>query len=116
MDGQQQQRRQVDQDAAARQVAEGLQLIKAQMPETYRAVQAKAGEIGGDAYRLVREALRGVPSRFYAIEAGHVVGTPFDMPDVTADLARVMVQFGCRHLIMWAAEAQQHKGVGDGTH
>ncbi len=115
MDGQQQ-RQQVDQEAAARQVAEGLQLIKTQMPETYRAVQAKAGEIGSNAYRYVREALRGTPNRFYAIEGGHVVGTPFDLPDVTADLARVMVQFGCRHLIMWAAEAQQQKGGADGAH
>lgn len=91
-----------------------VQLIKAQMPETYKAIVAKSSEIGNEAYALVRRGLRGEANTFYAVERGHVVGTPFDMPDVQADLARVMVQFGCTFLIMWAPAAP--KGGVDGAH
>lgn len=92
------------------QVAE----IKAYMPETYKAIQAKAELIGRDAYAHVRQGLAGKPNRFYAIEAGRVVGTPFDLPGVADELARVIVQFGVSFLIMWAPEAQ--KGGADGAH
>ncbi len=87
--------------------------IKAHMPETYKAIQAKAAEPGVKAHRLVREGIRGEPNRFYAVERGWVVGTPFNLPDVSAELARVMVQFGCTFLIMCAPPAQE--GAADGT-
>lgn len=93
-----------------RRVAE----IKAHMPRTYQAIQAKAAEIGRDAYAHVRHGLAGAPNRFYAIEAGRVMGTPFDLPNVAPELARLIVQFGCEFLIMWAPAAQ--KGGPDGTH
>lgn len=110
-----QQGRQADQEAVRRYVDAGLAEIKGHMPETYRAIQAKAANIGNRAYAFVRRGLAGQPNAFYAMENGRVVGTPFDLPDVSADLARLMVQFGCRHLIMWGVEAQQ-QGGGDGTH
>lgn len=91
-----------------------VQLIKAQMPETYKAIVAKAGEIGNDAYALVRRGLRGEANCFYAVERGHVVGAPFNLPDVQAEMARFIVQFGCAFLIMWAPGAQQ--GAADGAH
>lgn len=81
--------------------------IKAQMPETYAAITARAAEDRGT-YGLVRRGLRGEANCFYAMEAGHVVGTPFDMPDVSAELARYMVRFGCKFLVMWAPPEGQH--------
>lgn len=81
--------------------------IRAHMPETYRAIKAKADAIGNQAYQLVRAGIAGKPNCFYAIERGWVVGTPFDLPDVQAELARFMVQFGCTHLVMWSPEASK---------
>lgn len=96
-----------------------VQLIKAQMPETYAAIVAKASAIGNEAYALVRRGLRGEPNCFYAMERGHVVGAPFDMADVQAEMARYMVQFGCTFLVMWApaaVAADLGKGAADGAH
>lgn len=84
------------------------------MPMTYKAIQDKAAEIGGEAFRYLRQGVRGEPNKFYAIEAGRVVGTPFNLPGVSEELARVILQWGCAFLIMWAPEAQ--KGNADGTH
>lgn len=83
------------------------QTIRTQMPETYKAITEKAGLIGNDAYAFVRAGLKGVPNKFYAVERGLVAGTPFDLPGVSDEVARIMVQFGCTFLIMWAPEAQQ---------
>lgn len=91
-----------------------VQLIKAQMPETYKSVGAKAALIGQRAFGLVRAGIRGKPNCFYAIERGHVVGTPFNMPDVSDDMARLVLQFGCTFMVMWAPEAC--KGAADGAH
>ena len=88
--------------------------IRNEMPETYAAIKRKADQIGNLAYQLVRAGIRGQANSFYAIERGFVVGTPFDLPNVEPELARVMVQFGCRSLIMWGPQAQ--KVVTDGTH
>lgn len=90
----QSQRRQVDVSALINQ-------IKANMPETYQAIQKKAAAEGNDVYALVRRGLRGEVNCFYAIERGHVMGTPFHMPDVQASLAMRIVSFGCTFLIMW---------------
>lgn len=87
--------------------------IRQHMPETYRAIQAKAAEIGNLAYQLVREGIKGQANRFYAIERGRVVGTPFDLA-VQAELAAYIVQFGCQHLVMWSPDAV--KGANDGAH
>jgi hypothetical protein len=83
-----------------------LKEIKAHMPETYKAIQAKAEVIGSAAFRFVRQGVAGEPNRFYAVEAGRVVGTPFNLPGVTEELARVVLQFGVSFLIMWSPEAQ----------
>jgi hypothetical protein len=96
------------------------QQIKDHMPETYKAIQEKAGKIGNEAYRLVRSGLAGKPNKFYAIERGYVAGTPFDMGNVPEELARLALQFGISFLIMWAPEAQQleqqaQQGGSDGA-
>jgi len=91
-----------------------VQLIKAQMPETYASIVAKAGEIGNEAYALVRRGLRGEPNCFYAMERGHVVGAPFNLPNLPDDVARLLLQFGVTFMVMWAPEAC--KGAADGAH
>lgn len=90
--------------------------IKAQMPETYKAIVERSAEtdLGREAFRLVTRGLRGEPNCFYAVERGHVVGTPFNLPDVTPELAAVMVRFGCQFLVMWSPVAS--KGASDGAH
>jgi len=77
--------------------------IKAHMPKTYEAIQAKATEIGKPAFALVRRGLRGEANCFYAFERGHVVGTPFSLADITRDIAQYMVTFGISHVCVWAA-------------
>lgn len=89
------------------QVEAQLKLIKAQMPETYKAISEKAALIGNEAFRFVRRGVGGLPNNFYAMERGHVVGTPFDLPGVAEGLARVIVEFGVTFMLMWAPEAQQ---------
>lgn len=84
-----------------------LEQIKLRMPMTYAAIKDKASVIGSAAYRFVRSGVAGQPNRFYAVEAGRVVGTPFDLPGVSDEVARIVVQFGVSFLIMWAPEAQQ---------
>lgn len=100
------------------QVEAQLKLIRDHMPETYKAIAEKAGLIGRDAYRYVRHGVAGQANKFYAVERGRVVGTPFDLPGVADEVARVIVQFGCTFLIMWAPEAQQPASgeAGHGTH
>jgi hypothetical protein len=79
-----------------------IEHLKRHMPETYKAVQAKAKEIGKEAYAMaVRGAVKGEAGCFYAIEGGHVVGTPIGMGDVMHDLAVLMVQWGVDFVCVW---------------
>lgn len=80
--------------------------IKAYMPETYKSIQAKASELGKEAFALVRAGLRGEPNKFWAMEAGRVMGTPFSMREINAEVALAMVQWGCAHVCIWWAPAQ----------
>ena len=88
--------------------------IKAQMPQTYKAIVERSADtdLGRQAFALVTRGLKGEPNCFYAMERGHVVGTPFNVPNVTADLASYMVRFGCSFLVMWAPSAQQEAADG----
>lgn len=83
-----------------------IAIIKQHMPQTYQAIQDKAKEIGKDAYALVRRGIKGEPNCFYAIEAGHVVGGVFNAPGINDQIAGLMCQFGCRHLVMWGRPEQ----------
>lgn len=80
--------------------------IKAHMPEVYKDIQAKAAVMGKPAYALVRRGLRGVPNCFYAFEKGRVVGTPFNVTDIMADVAVNMVQFGLECAVVWPIGGQ----------
>ena len=83
-------------------IEEQIALIKGRMPETYKAIQAKAGEIGKAAFGLVRRGLKGEANCFYAFERGHVVGTPFSHGPVPAEVAQYMVQFGGAFVCIWS--------------
>lgn len=83
-------------------VAGSIHIIKTQMPETYKSIQAKATKVGNKAFELVRRALRGEPNCFWAMEAGHVMGTPFALPEVSRDMAQYMVTFGCAYVCIFA--------------
>lgn len=85
----------MDTKTAKLDVSGKIEEIKAFMPETYKSILAKAGEIDKRAYELVRRGLRGEPNCFYAFEAGRVVGTPFATGPLPDHVAKLMVEFGC---------------------
>lgn len=94
----------MDTSAAKKPVGSDIELIKTKMPTLYKAIQAKAAEVGNQAYVLVRKGLRGEPNCFYAFERGHVVGSPFSIPGVNAEIAKYMVQFGVGYCCIWPME------------
>jgi hypothetical protein len=52
--------------------------LRAQMPETAVFVDSKRSEFGAEFVNTcIKQALAGKPGRFYAMENGHVLGTPF---------------------------------------
>lgn len=83
-------------------VAQQIDVIKHHMPETYKAIQerGKPDDLGRKVFDLVRRGIRGEPNCFYAVEAGHVVGTGFNMPEVTGPIAINILTMGCGFLIM----------------
>lgn len=87
--------------------------IKAHMPHVYQGIQAKAAEIGNGAFAMVRRGLAGEPNCWYAFERGRVKGTPVVVPNIMADVAQAMVQFGCAHVCIWGPGPQ---GGANGTH
>ena len=86
------------------------------MPHTYAAIQAKAAEMGRAAFGLVRRGLAGEPNCFWAMEAGHVAGTPFAAGHpINAAVAEAMVSFGARRVVIWAESATQPQAQHDQT-
>lgn len=81
------------------------------MPKTYADIQRQAaGPLGSKAFGLVRRALSGQRNCFYAIEAGHVVGAPFDHLGTDVDgLMALGSQFGVGFFTLWPlAEGATH--------
>lgn len=98
-------------------VDEQVAKIKQYMPETYKSIQAKAAAIGKPAFGLVRRGLRGEPNCFWAMERGHVVGTPFGLSEIERDIAQYMVTFGCTFVCIWAESVTPKQGEGsNGPH
>ena len=85
--------------------------IKTHMPEVYKSIKAKADEIGPTAYALVRRGLRREANCFYAFEGGRVVGTPFNVTDIMADVAVNMVRFGLGFAVVWPMSAHPPLGT-----
>lgn len=105
-------------DAMKDLVAQRLAIIKQHMPSVLACIEDRAQHIGPEAYALVRRGLRGEPGCFYAVEAGHVVGTPLgrDHPAMR-EAARFMAIFGCTHVCIWHESAFPAKDGGvDGAH
>lgn len=103
--------------AAQDAVEQTVALIKAQMPETYRSVQAKSHLVGKVAFALVRRSLKGEANCFWACERGHVVGTPFADNEITRDIAQLMVQFGSTYVCIWGKDAAKAAAEAtDGAH
>ena len=86
------------------EVAAALEEIKRFMPETYAAIQSKAATHGSQVYAMACGGPAREVNQWYAMERGRVMGTPFDLPQVTDSLARHIVQFGCSVLVMWSPE------------
>lgn len=102
----------------AQLVAERLEVIKRHMPNVLACIEDRVQHFGTEAYALVRRGLRGEPGCFYAVEGGHVVGTPTGMdPQALQEQARFIVRFGCAYLCVWPERVWQRKeeGGGDGT-
>lgn len=109
-------------------IQDQLQIIKTKMPETYKAIQARENGVtedfdgkpvvvipayGSGIYSLVRRGLRGEANCFWAMEAGHVMGTPFSLQKINRDIALYMVQFGCLHVCIFPT---LHSEVPHGAH
>lgn len=93
---------QTDQVGMQALVQQRLQLIKSHMPNVRQCIEDKVEQIGPEAYALVRRGLRGEAGCFYALEAGHVIGTPFGRSDPRmAQTAQFLVSFGCAHVCIW---------------
>lgn len=79
-------------------VADKIAIIKNHMHQTYQRIQAKAQVHGNLAFTHVRKGLLGEPNYFWAMEAGYVLGTPFNLANVQQDAAWAMVACGCLHV------------------
>jgi hypothetical protein len=99
-----------DQAMTVAEVNARLTFIKDRMPKTYEAIQAKAAEIGKEAYALVRRGIRGESNCFYACERDFKAGTYWDV-QVALDIARLVELYGMSFVCMWP----EPKGA-DGAH
>jgi hypothetical protein len=70
--------------------------LRDSMPETARWVDSKRKELGLEFVNgCIKEAMSGVPGRFYALENGHVLGTPFPATHPIAQEQRFALLTGC---------------------
>lgn len=88
--------------------------LRESMPETALWVDAKRKELGAEFVNgCIRRALKGEPGWFYAIEGGHVLGTPFPATHPIAQEQRFAIMVGCPFAGFLAIPAT---GVKHGTH
>ena len=96
----------MDTDTPAKADVSGMiNEIKDYMPAVYAAIKARAVLVGNAAYEDVRRGLRGEPRRFWAIEGGRVVGTPFYGHPVMTEVGKALVEFGCAYVCIWPDQA-----------
>lgn len=70
--------------------------LRQQMPETAKWVETKRQELGKDHVNdCIRRAMKGEPGLFYAMERGHVLGTPFPGDHPVADWQKYAITMGC---------------------
>jgi hypothetical protein len=64
--------------------------LKAQMPKVAEMVSRMRADMGADwVDACIRSAMAGEPDHFFAVEAGHIVGTPFTLDTALAESMRV---------------------------
>jgi hypothetical protein len=81
----------------AAQTAEGKFDLRSAMPLTAAWVDQQRGRFGKDHVNdCIRRALRGERNLFYAVEAGHVLGTPFDWSERGLFIVSMSVLTGAR--------------------
>jgi len=69
--------------------------LRTQMPETAKWVDQQRQELGAAHVNgCIRRALTGEPGVFWAIERGHVLGTPFPSSSPIAEAQRMAVVTG----------------------
>ena len=79
----------------ANQPAAKLDLRK-DMPETAKWVDAKRKEVGAEFVNTcIRRAMKGEPGYFYAMERGHVLGTPWPATHPVANDHNYAILMGC---------------------
>ena len=67
------------------------------MPETAIFVDSKRQQYGLEFVNgCIKQAIAGIPGRFYALENGHVLGTPFAATDPIDTYQRMAVLTGCK--------------------
>lgn len=71
--------------------------LRDSMPETALWVDEKRKTLGVEYVNgCIKDALSGVPGRFYAMENGHVLGTPFPAESPVAKWQQYAVINGCK--------------------
>lgn len=86
--------------------------LKDEMPMTAEWVSERRKEWGnGHVTEMVKRGMAGDPGCFYAIERGHVAGTPFPATHPINQDQQLAVMLGC----VFAAFMQQPKGSTNGT-
>jgi len=67
------------------------------MPETAVFVDSKRKEFGAEFVNsCIKQSLAGTPGRFYAMENGHVLGTPFPATDPISRYQGFALFTGCK--------------------
>lgn len=83
------------------------------MPNVARLVDEQRSVMGQKHVdECIRAAIGGKPDLFYAFEAGHVLGTPFERDTVVSDAVRICVTLGGSYAMVIA----KPKDVPRGTH
>lgn len=100
------------QTTAKRNVDAEIAVIKSKMPGVYQSIKDQAAK-GQGVFEVVRRGLRGEPNCFYAIEGGHVMGTPFKDTTIMDDMAALMVRYGKASVCIFAPSVYQ--GSANGT-
>ena len=89
-----------------------IERVKAHMPNVYQYIKDKADDRGAEVWALVRRGMAGEANCFYAFENRCVVGTPFNLTTVMAEIEANLVQFGVEHVAVLAIT----QGATDGAH
>jgi hypothetical protein len=89
--------------------------MRATMPNTAAFVDRKRAEYGAEHVNdCLRKAMAGEPGHFFAMERGHVVGTPFPLEHAIAEWQSVAIVAS----LPFAAFIREPKNTGgdDGAH